>query len=35
MARRATAAGKQIDPYYARQLAAQLARMEQAEQAQE
>jgi hypothetical protein len=28
MARRATAAGRQIDPYYARQLAAQLARME-------
>lgn len=28
MARRATAAGKKIDPYYARQLAAQLARIE-------
>lgn len=35
MARRATAAGKRIDPYYARQLAAQLARMQQEEQAQE
>lgn len=31
MARRATAAGSKIDPYYARQLAAQLARMEEEE----
>lgn len=35
MARRATAAGRKIDPYYARQLAAQLARMQQEEQEQE